>query len=265
MVKDKTGLMVDPYFSASGVSWILEHVPGAREQANQGLLLMGTMDTWLIWHLTNRRVHATDVTNASRTLLFNIHTLEWDDDLLALFNIPRSLMPEVRPCDVNYGETDLNELLEIPIPIAGVLGDSHGALVGQPLCGASHGASYGLARIFQSWLIWCLNHLCPTAGLVTSVGFAALGEVYLRLEATFIVRATPAVVDTRPGSIWLIPRKARCSPRLSLTTMGFISFRLLAGLGAPCGNNEARDYLCGMDRGTNKRTRHIGQRRLRGH
>lgn len=131
MVQEKSGLLIDPYFSASGAKWILDHVADAREKAEKGDLLMGTIDAWLIWKLTDGRVHATDCTNASRTMLMNIHTLEWDDDLLKLFTIPRTMMPEIRACDSTFGETTFEGLFKEPILIAGVLGDSHGALAGQ--------------------------------------------------------------------------------------------------------------------------------------
>lgn len=131
MVFDKSGLLIDPNFSATGVKWLLDNVDGAREAANRGELLMGTIDTWLVWKLTGGKTFATDTTNASRTMLFNIHTMQWDNDLLALFDIPRSMMPEVLPCDAIYGETTCEGLFSSPIQIAGVLGDSHGALVGQ--------------------------------------------------------------------------------------------------------------------------------------
>ena len=110
MVMAKSGLLIDPNFSASGVKWLLDNIEGARQQAQRGELLMGTIETWLIWRLTGGQVHATDYTNASRTMLFNIHTKQWDDDLLALFDIPRSMMPEVMPCDAIYGETTVEGL-----------------------------------------------------------------------------------------------------------------------------------------------------------
>ena len=131
MVQEKSGLLIDPYFAASGAKWLLDNVTGAREAADRGELLMGTIDSWLVWKLTGGKVHATDLTNASRTLLMNIHTLQWDDDLLQLFTIPRSMMPEIRPCDAVYGETTVEGLFKTSISIVGVLGDSHGALTGQ--------------------------------------------------------------------------------------------------------------------------------------
>lgn len=110
LVQERSGLLLDPYFSASGVKWILDNVEGARELADKGELLTGTIDSWLIWKLTGGRVHATDYTNASRTMLFNIHTLEWDPDLLDLFTIPASMMPEARPCDSVFGTTTIEDL-----------------------------------------------------------------------------------------------------------------------------------------------------------
>ena len=130
LVQRKTGLLIDPYFSASGAKWILDNMENARELAEKGDLLMGTIDSWLIWKLTEGRNHLTDYTNASRTMLFNIHTLDWDEELLKLFTIPRSMMPEALPCDAIFGETTIEGLFKSPIQIAGVLGDSHGALTG---------------------------------------------------------------------------------------------------------------------------------------
>ena len=143
-VRSKTGLLLNPYFSASGVQWILDNVPGARAAAVGNRLLMGTIDTWLIWNFTQRALHATDYTNASRTLLFNTASLSWDDELLSMFTIPRSMAPKALPCDAVFGETTLCGLLPKPVPIAGVLGDSHGALVGQMCFAPSMGkATYG--------------------------------------------------------------------------------------------------------------------------
>ena len=131
LVKERSGLLIDPYFAGSGAKWILDNVDGVREAAERGELCMGTIDSWLVFRLTGGRVHATDYTNASRTMLFNIHTLDWDDDLLRMLTIPRSMMPEPRPGDAVYGETTVEGLFPEPIAIAGVLGDSHGALAGQ--------------------------------------------------------------------------------------------------------------------------------------
>ena len=129
-VRERSGLLLDPYFAASGVKWILDNVAGARQSAEKGDLLMGTIETWLIWKLTEGKKHLTDFTNASRTLLFNIRTLDWDDDLLKLFTIPRGMMAQPMPCDAVFGSTTVEGLFPEPIQIAGVLGDSHGALTG---------------------------------------------------------------------------------------------------------------------------------------
>ena len=180
----KSGLLIDPNFSASGVKWLLDNVEGAREAANRGELLMGTIDTWLVWKLTGGKTFATDTTNASRTMLFNIHTMLWDDDLLALFDIPRSMMPEVRACDAVYGETTCEGLFANPIQIAGVLGDSHGALVGQMCFEKGSGkVTYGTG----SSVMVNIGEEAKAApeGLVTSVGFSALGKTYYGFEGSF--------------------------------------------------------------------------------
>ena len=127
-IREKTGLIIDAYFSATKIHWILENVPGARRKAEAGRLRFGTVDSWLVWNLTGGRVHATDVTNASRTMLFNINTLYWDPDLLELFGIPASMLPEIRSCSEQYGETVIRGHR---IPDTGVIGDQQAALFGQ--------------------------------------------------------------------------------------------------------------------------------------
>ena len=129
-IREKTGLVPDAYFSGSKIQWLLDNVPGARRRAEAGKLLFGTIDTWLIWKLTGGRVHVTDYTNASRTMLFNIHTLQWDEELLKLLDIPASMLPEVKPSSCVYGKTDF-EMFGGEIPIAGAAGDQQCALFGQ--------------------------------------------------------------------------------------------------------------------------------------
>lgn len=131
MVTEKTGLRLDPYFSGTKIKWILDNVEGAREKANRGKLLLGTIDSWIIWKLTNGKSHVTDYTNASRTLLLNIKTLKWDEELLKVFNIPESMLPKIYPSDEIFGETNLNGQLKYSLRICGVIGDSQGALFGQ--------------------------------------------------------------------------------------------------------------------------------------
>ena len=129
-IRERTGLIIDAYFSATKVKWILDNVPGARERAQKGKLMFGTVDTWLIWRLTRGEVHVTDVSNASRTMFFNIHTLKWDEELLALFDIPLSMMPEVRSSSEVYGHTKTT-IFAHRVPIAGIAGDQQAALFGQ--------------------------------------------------------------------------------------------------------------------------------------
>ena len=128
-IQDKTGLIIDSYFSAPKIRWILENVPGAQQRAEAGELAFGTIDSWLIWNLTDGRIHVTDVTNASRTMIYNIHTLGWDDELLELFNIPKAMLPEVKSSSEVYGHTTGN-ILAAQIPIAGIAGDQQSALFG---------------------------------------------------------------------------------------------------------------------------------------
>ncbi|MBP1640302.1 MAG: glpK [Bacteroidetes bacterium] len=250
MVTEKTGLIINPYFSASGVKWILDNVKGAREDAEAGHLLMGTIDAWLIWNFTNGVKHATDYTNASRTLLFNIHTLDWDNDLLRIFTIPLSMMPEALSCDAHYGTTTLNGLLP-ETPIAGVLGDSHGALAGQMCFSSGMGkATYGTG---SSIMVNIGEKALPAPnGLVTSVGFAANGKVYYAFEGN--IHCTGATIKWLQDDLQLI-RSAAETEMLATSvesTDGVYFVPAFAGLGAPWWNNKAKALICGMSRGTNK-------------
>ena len=251
LVQSKTGLLIDPYFAATGVKWILDNVPDARRQADEGLLRMGTMDSWMIWNLTGGRVHATDRTNASRTMLFNIHTLDWDADLLDLLTVPASMMPAVKACDEVFGYTDLNGLLDREIPIAGVLGDSHGALVGQMCFQEGMGkATYGTGSSV-------MVNIGPTAaeapeGLVTSVGFSAQGKTWYAFEGN--IHCTGATVKWMVDDLELLHNsKESEAVATSVPDNGGVYFvPAFAGLGAPWWNSEARALVCGMSRGTKK-------------
>ena len=175
--KQKSGLLIDPYFSASGVKWVLDNVEGVRQAAEKGEILMGTIETWLIWKLTEGRSHVTDYTNASRTLLFNIHTMDWDRELLDIMTIPASMLAKPLPSDAVFGETTVEGLFSKSIRIAGAIGDSHGALVGQMCFTEGLGkATYGTG----SSVMVNIGEKYSDApeGLVTSVGFAALGKVF---------------------------------------------------------------------------------------
>lgn len=251
MVQSKTGLLIDPYFSASGVKWILDNVPGAREKADAGQLRMGTMDAWMIWHLTGGRVHACDRTNASRTMLYNIHTLDWDDELLSLLGIPRSMMPEVHLCDEIYGTTTFNGLFSHELPIAGVLGDSHGALVGQVCFSQGLGkATYGTGSSVMV-NIGEQPRQAPQ-GLVTSVGFAAQGKTWYAFEGN--IHCTGATIKWMVDDLALIGSSAESEALATSVpdTDGVFFVPAFAGLGAPWWQSEARAMICGMSRGTQK-------------
>lgn len=250
IVGEKSGLLIDPYFSASGVQWILDHIPDARALAKRGDLLMGTIDTWLIWKLTGGKVHATDYTNASRTLLFNITTLDWDDELLALFTIPRNMLPRPLPCDSVFGFTTVEGLFDKPIEIAGVLGDSHGALAGQMCFEKGFGKStYGTGSSVMINI--GEQRLKPPQGLVTSVGFAALGKVFYAFEGN--IHCTGATIK------WLTDNHIIESPEVAevlATTVpdngGVYFVPAFAGLGAPWWNSNVKAMIYGMTLGSKK-------------
>lgn len=249
LIQEKSGLLIDPYFSASGVKWILDNVEDAREQADKGELLMGTIDSWLIWKLTGGKVHATDYTNASRTLLFNIHTLDWDEELLKLFTVPRSMMPRPLPCDSIFGETTVEGIFPEGIHIAGVLGDSHGALAGQMCFEPGMGkATYGTG---SSVMVNIGEEVVKAPqGLVTSVGFAACGKVFYAFEGN--IHCTGATIKWLVEKLRLIESPAAIE-QLALSVPdngGVYLVPAFAGLGAPWWNPRAKAILCGMTLGT---------------
>lgn len=251
MVMAKSGLLIDPNFSASGVKWLLDNVPDARESCSRGELLMGTIDTWLIWKLTGGRVHATDTTNASRTMLFNIHTMDWDDDLLALFDIPHQMMPQVLPCDAIYGETTCEGLFSKPIQIAGVLGDSHGALVGQMCFEPGSGkVTYGTG----SSVMVNIGEVPLSApeGLVTSVGFSAFGKTYYGYEGN--IYSTGATLKWIADQLQLVGHPAEME---TLATSvpdngGVYIVPAFSGLGAPWWQSDVKGAVFGLTFATTK-------------
>ena len=253
-VRKKTGLLIDPYFSASGLKWILDNVEGVREMADHGLLKMGTMDSWIIWNLTksDSLVHATDYTNASRTLLFNINNLDWDDELLEIFTVPRSMLPEVRVCDTVFGNTDLNGLLPKNVPIAGVLGDSHAALFGQMCFEPGMGkATYGTGSsvMVNTGLKPCI----PPDGLVTSIGYAACGDIFYAFEGN--IHCTGDTIKWLVNNLGLISTSSE-SEQWAVNAKdnnGVYFVPAFAGLGAPWWDNDARAVICGMSRGSSKK------------
>ena len=251
MVMQKSGLLIDPNFSASGIKWLLDNIEGAREAADNGELLMGTIDTWLIWRLTGGKVHATDTTNASRTMLFNIHTLQWDDDLLRLFDIPRSMMPEVLPCDAVYGETTCEGLFAEPIQIAGVLGDSHGALVGQMCFEPGSGkVTYGTG---SSVMVNIGEQPLPAPkGLVTSVGFSAFGKTWYGYEGN--IYSTGATLKWLCDQLQLVGHPSEMEAlAISVPDNGGVYIvPAFSGLGAPWWQSGVKGAVFGLTFATTK-------------
>ena len=251
MVMQKSGLLIDPNFSATGIKWLLDNVDSAREFASRGELLMGTIETWLIWKLTSGKVHATDYTNASRTMLFNIHTMQWDDELLQLFDIPRSMMPELKPCDAIYGETTCEGVFSKPIQIAGVLGDSHGALVGQMCFEKGSGkVTYGTG----SSVMVNIGEEPQQApeGLVTSVGFSAFGKTYYGFEGN--IYSTGATLKWIADQLQLVGHPAEME---ALATSvedngGVYIVPAFSGLGAPWWQSDVKGAVFGLTFATTK-------------
>ena len=251
MVLEHSGLLIDPNFSATGVRWILDNVEGAREAANDGKLLLGTIDTWLVWRLTGGQSFYTDTTNASRTMLFNIHTMEWDDDLMRLFDIPWTMVPEVLPCDAIFGETTVEDIFAQPIPIAGVLGDSHGALVGQMCFSKGSGkVTYGTG---SSVMVNIGEQPLPAPkGLVTSVGFSALGHHFYGYEGN--IYSTGATLKWIADQLQLVghPSEMEAEAVKVESTNGVYIVPAFAGLGAPWWQPQAKGAVVGMTFSTNK-------------
>lgn len=251
LIRERSGLLIDPYFAASGVKWILDNVQGARQAADNGELLMGTIDTWLVWKLTGGKEHVTDYTNASRTMLFNIHTLDWDDELLNLLTIPRNMMAKPMPCDSVFGETTVEGVFDEPIVIAGMLGDSHGALAGQMCFEAGMGkATYGTGSSVMVNI--GENAVAAPEGLVTSVGFTAKGKIFYAFEGN--IHCTGATIKWMTDNLHLIESPAEIE-KFALEVPdngGVYMVPAFAGLGAPWWNSQAKAMICGMTLATEK-------------
>ncbi|GHE33788.1 glycerol kinase GlpK [Sphingobacterium griseoflavum] len=249
LIQEKTGLLIDSYFSASKINWILNHVEGARSLAERGDLAFGTIDTWLVYNLTDGKKHITDVTNASRTLLFNIHSLEWDKELLDIFDIPVSMLPEVRSSSEVYGETS-TELGSRSIPIAGIAGDQQAALFGQ-LC-----TQEGMVKNTYGTGCFILMNIgdkpvISTHKLVTTVAWKIGEQVQYALEGSIFIGG--AVVQWLRDELGII-RHARDIEDLASKvsdTEGVYLIPAFSGLGAPHWNAEARGIVVGLSRGSN--------------
>ena len=248
--REKTGLIIDAYFSATKLKWILDNVPGARQKAENGQLLFGTIDSWLIWKLTGGKVHVTDYSNASRTMLFNIRKLEWDKDILKWLNIPECMLPEVKPSSCIYGETDPS-IFGASIPISGVAGDQQSALFGQTCFKAgeaknTYGTGCFLLMNTGEKPVFSKN------GLVTTIAWGLNNKVYYALEGSIFVagaaiqwlRDELKVIDSSPDSEYMANKVK--------DTNGVYVVPAFTGLGAPYWDQYARGTIVGLTRGANK-------------
>lgn len=244
LIRERTGLLPDPYFSATKLEWLLERIPGARERAEAGELAAGTIDSWLIWKLTGGRVHATDPTNASRTLLYDIRRQEWDDDLLSLFGIPRALLPEVRPSSGDFGEATVL-LPEMSVPIAGVAGDQQAALFGQG------GWAPGLAKNTYGTGAFLLLHTglerrTSSHGLLTTIACGPRGEPNYALEGSIFI-AGAAIQWLRDGlGIISSAAESEALARDLESNDGVYFVPAFVGLGAPYWEPDVRGTIVGL-------------------
>ena len=250
MIQEKTGLVADAYFSATKIQWILNNVPGTKEKAKAGELAFGTIDSWLIWHLTEGRLHITDVSNASRTMLFNIHTLSWDKELLDLFEVPVSMLPEVRSSSEVYGETS-GQLLGTKVPIAGIAGDQQAALFGQACF------KPGLAKnTYGTGCFMLMNigskPMISKNNLITTIAWKVGGEVQYALEGSIFIAG--ALVQWLRDELKIISSAAEIEEQASKVSDsgGVYIVPAFAGLGAPHWNQYARGTIFGITRGTNR-------------
>ncbi len=260
MIREKTGLIVDAYFSGTKIRWILENVPGAREKAEQGKLRFGTVDTWLIWNLTRGEVHVTDVSNASRTMLFNIKTLEWDKELLELLGVPESMMPSVRSSSEVYGHTTTT-LFAHKVPIAGIAGDQQAALFGQ-MCTepGSVKNTYGTG----CFLLMNTGEkpIMSKNNLLTTIAWKIGEKVNYALEGSIFVGGS--VVQWLRDGLGIIKSSSEIEAlALSVPDNGGVYFvPALTGMGAPYWDQYAHGVICGITRGTT--AAHIARAALEG-
>ncbi|HMO62961.1 MAG TPA: glycerol kinase GlpK [Ferruginibacter sp.] len=247
-IQEKTGLVLDAYFSATKIKWILDNVPGVREQASKGEICFGTIDTWLLWKLTNGSVHTTDSSNASRTMLCNIHTLQWDEELLELFNIPKSILPEIKSSSEILGYTSGN-FSNAKIPIAGMTGDQQSALFGQ-LC-----TRPGMVKNTYGTGCFMLMHtgeqpVPSTHNLLTTVAWTLNGTTHYALEGSVFIAG--AVTQWLRDGLGIIKTSAEVEAlaRQVIDNGGVYMVPAFTGLGAPYWQQEARGMITGLTRGS---------------
>lgn len=247
-IQKRTGLVTDAYFSATKVKWILDNIPGAREKALKGKLCFGTVDSWLLWKLTNGNVHVTDISNASRTMLFNIHSLEWDDELLRLFNIPRNMLPEVKSNSEVYGYTE-NVLTGSMVPVSGMAGDQQAALFGQMcvkpgMVKNTYGTGCFMLMNTGTKPVTSSNNLLTTIAwkVDNQVQYALEGSVFIAGAVVQWLRDGLEIIKTSPDVEALAAKVA--------DNGGVYMVPAFAGLGAPYWNQHARGTIVGVTRGT---------------
>jgi glycerol kinase len=250
-VRAKTGLLIDAYFSASKIRWVLDHVEGAQSRAERGELLFGTMESWLVWNLSGGRLHVTDASNAARTLLYDIHRREWDDELLRLFDVPRAMLPRVCPCSGHVGDTDPVRFFGASVPIGGLAGDQQAALFGQACF------EPGMAKNTYGTGCFMLMHTGRQAvpshhGLLTTIAWEIGGEVEYALEGSIFVAG--AVVQWLRDGL----RMLECAPDSEalaesvVSSEGIYLVPAFVGLGAPYWRSEVRGAMFGITRGTRR-------------
>jgi glycerol kinase len=249
-IRAKTGLVIDAYFSGTKVAWLLDHVPGSRERAARGELCFGTVDTWLLWNLSGGKLHITDVSNASRTMLFNIHTQQWDADLLRLLNVPGEILPEVKPSSMVYGEAD-PQYFGLALPLAGIAGDQQAATFGQTCL------TPGMVKNTYGTGCFMLMNTGTRAveslgGLLTTIGWRIGDETSYALEGSVFIAG--AAVQWLRDELGLIKNSAESEILAKSVddTSGVYVVPAFVGLGAPHWDGYARGAIVGLTRGSNK-------------
>ncbi|MEO8810327.1 MAG: glycerol kinase GlpK [Rhodanobacter sp.] len=251
LVRERTGLLLDAYFSATKVKWLFEHVDGVRERAQRGELLFGTIDSWLVWNLTGGKVHVTDVTNASRTLLYNIHKQCWDEDLLKLFDVPAAMLPEVRGCSEIYGRIEAKYFFGRDVPICGIAGDQQAALFGQACF------EPGMAKNTYGTGCFMLMHTGSVAvpsqhGLLSTVAWQVEGQLEYALEGSiFVAGSVVQWLRDGLGMLETADQSQACAQSVA-STDGVYLVPAFVGLGAPYWRSDVRGAMFGLSRGTRK-------------
>ena len=249
LIKEKTGLLLDPYFSASKIKWIRDNVKGVKDNPN---LLFGTIDTWLLWKMTNGAVHATDVTNASRTLLFNIHTLDWDEELLKIFDVPRSMLPEIKETSCHFGDIDPRHFFNNSCPITCLVGDQQGALFGESCFNKGD-----IKNTYGTGGFMLINtgdkEIISKNGLLSTVAWKIKGEVKYALEGSIFVSGS-LIQWMRDGlQLFKSAGDTEAIAREVEDSNGVIIVPAFTGLGAPYWNDKCQGTIFGLTRGTDKR------------